>query len=283
MVSVTTLARSYRRCSGISRRHGATFFWSTQLLPRSKQRHVHALYALARTADDIVDLPGLAVDQRGPALSSFSERFFADLDAGRSSDPLLGAVVDTVEKFRIDTECFRRFFGSMEMDLSVRSYETWDELLVYMDGSAAVIGEMMLPILAPFDPAAALGPARDLGLAFQLTNFLRDIAQDLDRGREYLPQEDLERFGVRLSDRRAGPEFVALMQFEIARCRSLYHSAADGIGLLPSRSARCIRAAHDVYGLILERIEHLGYDVFSARARVPTPTKLVVTTRQLIG
>jgi len=282
-VSVVTLAGSYRHCSSISRRNGATFFWSTKLLPHSKQRHVHALYALARTADDIVDLPDLPVDQRGPALSGFSERFFTDLDAGRSGDPVLGAVVDTVDKFRIDTECFRRFFGSMEMDLSVTSYATWDELMVYMDGSAAAIGEMMLPILAPLDPAAALVPARDLGLAFQLTNFLRDIAEDLDRGREYLPQEDLERFGVDLSERRAGPEFVSLMQFEIARCRALYRSAADGIDLLPSRSARCIRAAHDVYGRILERIERLDYDVFSARARVRTPTKLAVTARQLVG
>ncbi len=229
------------------------------------------------------DVPDLAGDLRGPALSGFSERFFADLVAGRSSDPVLAAAVDTIERFRIDAECFRRFFRSMEMDLSVTAYETWDELLVYMDGSAAAIGEMMLPILEPLDSAAALGPARDLGLAFQLTNFLRDIAEDLDRGRQYLPQEDLERFGVELNDRRAGPEFVSLMQFEIRRCRALYGSAAVGIDLLPPRSARCIRAAHDVYAMILERIEGLGYDVFSARARVPTPTKLAVTARQLVS
>ncbi|NDC27676.1 MAG: phytoene/squalene synthase family protein, partial [Actinobacteria bacterium] len=143
---------------------------------------------------------------------------------------------------KIDPECFRRFLRSMTMDLTVEKYETWADLLVYMDGSAAVIGEMMLPILEPTN-AAAIGPARDLGNAFQLTNFLRDVNEDLDRGRVYIPQEDVRRFGVDLSERRCSPQFVELMKFEIARCRELYRSADEGLALLPPQSARSIGAA----------------------------------------
>jgi phytoene synthase len=280
--SVAALDESYRCCRRICRRHGTTYYWSTKLLPRERQKHVHALYALARTADDIVDVP--ARDGRPPAgaLESFVERFFSDLEAGRSDDQVLRAVVDTLRRFDIGPDPVHRFFRAMEMDLTVTSYDTWEDLLVYMDGSAAVIGEMMLPILGPADPAAALGPARDLGLAFQFTNFLRDIAEDLDRGRQYLPQDDLHRFDVDLTQRRVSPEFEALMRFEIARCRGLYRSAETGIDLLPPRSARCIRAAHTVYGRILDEIERHGHDVLTHRVRVPTPTKLALTARQLI-
>ena len=137
----------------------------------------------------------------------------------------------------------------------------------YMDGSAAVIGEMMLPILEPPDLAAATPPARALGEAFQLTNFLRDIAEDLDRQRKYVPQEDLARFGVDLAERRCTPEFVALMRFEIERCRELYRHAEEGIAMLPGRSARCVAAAHDLYGRILDRIEAAGL----RRVRPPGP------------
>ncbi len=154
-------------------------------------------------------------------------------------------MVHTVRAFDIDTGCFDRFLRSMTMDLTIESYETWEDLLVYMDGSAAVIGEMMLPILEPTSPEA-VPHARDLGNAFQLTNFLRDVAEDLDRGRVYLPQEDVRRFGVDLTQRRVTPEFTDLMRFEVVRCRELYRSADLGLAMLPERSAplhRCCPGA----------------------------------------
>lgn len=280
---MTALERSYRRCAALSLRHGSSYYWSTKLLPRPKQRHVHALYALARTADDIVDHPAAQGPPPADRLAALRARVVADLTAGRSEDPLLLAVVDTASRFDLEPEMFERFFQAMEMDLTVGAYETWDDLLEYMDGSAAVIGEMMLPILEPADPGAALGPARDLGLAFQLTNFLRDVGEDLDRGRQYLPQHDLRRFGVDLGDRRVTPGFVELMKFEIDRCRALYRSAEAGIEQLPRRSAKCIRAAHTVYGRILDRIEQLDYDVFTTRARIPNVAKVGLAARQLIG
>jgi phytoene synthase len=157
----------------------------------------------------------------------------------------------------------------MAMDLDTATYDTWDDLLGYMDGSAAVIGEMMLPILEPLSPEA-IAPARDLGLAFQLTNFLRDVAEDLDRGRVYIPQEDLRDHGADPARRVVDDAWRSLMRFKIDRCRALYRSADRGIDLLPPASARCIGAARVLYAEILDRIEAAGYDVFTTRATVPT-------------
>lgn len=277
-----TLEESYRRCRELNKRYGTTYYWSTKVLPRVKQHHVWALYAFCRYADDIVDDLGPApVEQRAAALADFGDRFFADVARGASDDPVLKAVVHTVRAFDIDVDCFRRFLRSMTMDLTITQYDTWDDLLVYMDGSAAVIGEMMLPILEPLRPEA-LGHARDLGNAFQLTNFLRDINEDLDRNRQYVPQEDLRRFGVDLSARTCTPEFVELMRFEIARCRELYRSADLGVAMLPPQSAKCITAARVLYGRILDKIEAQHYDVFSSRARVSTAEKAAMVARLLL-
>jgi phytoene synthase len=275
------LKRSYALCRTLTRRHGTTYYWAANLLTRRQRRHVWALYAFARHADDLVDDRGATtVAEREQALSALDRRLRAGLEAGTSDDPLLAAVVDTVLCLEIDADCFARFLHSMRMDLTIDHYDSWGDLLVYMDGSAAVIGEMMLPVLRPTSPAA-LGPARDLGLAFQLTNFLRDVDEDLDLGRVYLPQEDLDRFGADPAARRVDPSWVALMRFEIERCRELYRSADEGIKMLPGASGRCVRAARLLYGEILDRIEAAGFDVFAGRVRVPTSRKLAVAARQL--
>jgi 15-cis-phytoene synthase len=275
-----TLEESYARCRQLNRRYGTTYYWSTALLPRVKRHHVHALYGFCRYADDIVDDLGstAAPAERQAALSDFGDRFFADLAVGRSDDPVLKAVVHTVRAFDIDPDCFRRFLRSMAMDFTVETYETFEDLLDYMDGSAAVIGEMMVPILEPLSPEA-FAHARDLGIAFQLSNFWRDVAEDLDRGRVYLPQEDLRKFDADPWLRRVTPEWCELMAFEIARTRRYYESADAGIALLPPTSARCIRSARALYAGILDQIEGAGYDVFSRRVRVPTWRKLAVAAR----
>jgi 15-cis-phytoene synthase len=274
---MTTLEESYERCRELNKRYGTTYYWSTYLLPKVKRHHVHALYGFCRYADDIVDdLGPTSVESRASALRDFGDRFFTDLAAGRSDDPVLRAVVHTVRSFDIDPECFRRFLRSMTMDLTVAEYDTFDDLLVYMDGSAAVIGEMMLPILEPFSLQQAHQHARDLGNAFQLTNFLRDVAEDLDRGRVYIPQEDVRKFSASdaLRERRVTPAWVELMRFEIARTRELYASADLGVGMLPPASAECIATARRLYSGILERIEAAGYDVFTSRVNVPTWQKV---------
>ncbi|HWC12510.1 MAG TPA: phytoene/squalene synthase family protein [Acidimicrobiales bacterium] len=300
-----TLEESYARCRQLNRRYGTTYYWSTALLPPVKRHHVHALYGFCRYADDIVDNVGrpgggpsppprrrwgliparrgglgsaASPDERQAALADFGDRFFSDLAAGRSDDPVLKAVVHTVRAFDIDPDCFRRFLRSMAMDFTVERYETFEDLLDYMDGSAAVIGEMMVPILEPVSPAA-FPHARDLGIAFQLSNFWRDVAEDLDRGRVYLPQEDLRKFDADPWARRVTPEWCELMAFEIGRTRRYYESADVGIAMLPPRSARCIRGARTLYAGILDQIELAGYDVFSRRVRVPTWRKLAVAVR----
>lgn len=278
-----TLAQSYDHCRMLNRKNGTTYYWSTNVLPKRKRRHVHALYGFCRYADDIVDDLGDApTESRATALADFGARFAHDLAAGNSDDLVLKAMVHTVRTFAIDTGCVDRFLRSMTMDLTIESYETYDDLLVYMDGSAAVIGEMMLPILEPLDPAATT-PARELGNAFQLTNFLRDIDEDLDRGRVYVPQADIRRFGAEsaFATRTVTPGFRDLMQFEIARCRALYRTADAGLDLLPGRSSRAIRAARILYARILDEIEAADLDVFRARARVPTWQKVAIAGRAL--
>lgn len=271
------LDASYRHCREIARRHGTTFFLATRLLPADRRRHVHALYALARTADDIVDEPRPGIDPV-VELGRLDDRFRRAL-AGDGSDAVLVAAADTVRRFDIPLECFERFFASMRRDLTVTEYATWDDLLGYMEGSAAAIGEMLLPLLDPPDRDDALRPARSLGIAFQLTNFLRDVGEDLDRGRQYVPQADLRRFGVDLSVRCVDGAFRELMRFEIARCRDLYADADRGIAMLPRRSRVAIGAARTMYATILDEIEASRYDVFAHRVAVPTSKRLRLLAR----
>jgi phytoene synthase len=277
-----TLDESYARCRELARRYGTTYYWATYALPRVKRPHVWALYAFCRQADDIVDGQGAAaVCDPAAALAEFGAQFFSDWRLGDSNHDVLKAVVHTVRALGHDPSIFERFLASMTMDLTVTQYDTWDALLGYMDGSAAVIGEMMLPLLEPTSPVA-LGPARALGLAFQLTNFLRDVDEDLERGRVYLPQEDLLRFGADPRRRAVDDAWTALYRFEIERCRALYEEADRGISMLPPASARCVRAARVLYARILDRIERAGYDVFRSRARVPTWQKVTTVGRLVV-
>jgi 15-cis-phytoene synthase len=280
------LRPAYRECRRLTRRHGTTYYWATRVLPADRRPHVYALYGFCRHADEIVDADdGASVDQRRDRLDALAAVLHDALAAGAADPaavPVVAALVHTAATFGIDASCFDRFMRSMAMDLAVTGYRTWGDLCDYMDGSAAVIGEMMLPLLDGRDPAG-VGPARDLGLAFQLTNFLRDVGEDLDRGRVYLPAEDLERFGVDVTARTVTPAWRALVRFEAERAHDLYASADRGIALLPPWAARSIRAARVLYARILDEIAANDYDVFSMRARVPTATKLAVAAGALLG
>jgi 15-cis-phytoene synthase len=276
------LTEGYRRCAKLTWQYGTTYFWGAALLPRPQRKHVYAVYALCRLADDIVDLPnGEDQDAVGINLKAFAESFQTGLAEGASTDPVMAAVINTVITRHIDPECFDRFFNAMAMDLTTTSYRTWEDLCGYMEGSAAVIGEMMLPVLEPISQAAK-APARSLGLAFQLTNFLRDIDEDLDRGRVYMPQDDLRLFDVDLERREVTHEWRAFLAYEIERNRALYSFADTGIAMLPPRSARCVGTARVLYAQILDQIERNGYDVFSSRARVPTSRKAATAARILV-
>ncbi|GAA3280993.1 phytoene/squalene synthase family protein [Dactylosporangium vinaceum] len=279
-----SLAAAYERCRELHRFHGRTYYLATRLLPEWKRRHVHALYGFTRYADEIVDRSeGGTPQARADELSAWSAEFLRGLRGGHTDDPLLPAVLHTIQVFDIDLEDFRKFLDSMAMDLTVTEYETYDDLLVYMEGSAAVIGTMMLPILESSDRAAAREPARQLGLAFQLTNFIRDVAEDLERGRIYLPQRDLAEFGVTRADleaalaaKQSSPNIKRLIRYQLERARHHYALAAPGIPMLASKSQACMRAAYRLYGGILDEVEAQDADVFAARATVPKWKRLAV-------
>lgn len=285
-----SLERAYQRCRDLHRRHGRSYYLATMLLPAWKRRHVHALYGFTRYADEIVDSFDEAPPEvRAARLAAWGDRFLAGLRGDTVDDPLLPAVLHTIEVFQLDRDDFDKFLRSMAMDLRVTSYRTYTDLLNYMEGSAAVIGTMMLPILAPADRAAAREPARQLGLAFQLTNFIRDVREDLDRGRIYLPLDDLERFGVTPGslraaalDGRATSAIRDLIRFEIGRARAHYRAAAPGIAMLPSSSQACIRTAYQLYGGILDEIVALDYDVLTRRAAVPNRRRMATAARCLL-
>jgi phytoene synthase len=284
------LAAAYARCRELHRRHGRTYYLATRLLPADKRPHVHALYGFTRYADEIVDCTdGVLVGERAARLRDWSARFLAGLAGAPVDDPLLPAVLHTIDAYNLDRADFATFLASMAMDLEVSGYPDYPALLSYMEGSAAVIGTMMLPILEPVDAARAREPARQLGFAFQLTNFIRDVAEDLARDRVYLPAEDLDRFGVgradlvRAASRRAsGPAIRALVEYEVQRARRHYAAAAPGIPLLAPSSQRCIRTAYRLYAGILDEIERAGFDVFARRAVVPTWRRLGVAARCLL-
>ena len=282
----TDLAAAYERCRTLHKRHGRTYYLATRLLPQWKRRHVHALYGFTRYADEIVDqTEELTPEARAAKLTEWSDRFVAGLRGEPIDDPLLPAVLHTIAVFDLDVDDFATFLRCMAMDLTVTSYETYDDLLDYMEGSAAVIGTMMLPILGSSDPVAAREPARQLGFAFQLTNFIRDIAEDLDRGRVYLPQAHLARFGVTRADlerRVATPAIKDLVRHEIGVARAHYTAAAPGIPLLEPASQACMRTAFALYGGILEEIEAADHDVFARRATVPNRRRAAVAVRSLM-
>ena len=291
-----SLEEAYAICRDLHRTHGRSYYLATKLLPAWKRRHVHALYGFTRYTDDIVDTGGGSGGQaRAARLGRWADQFSAAIEGTRApADPVLRAVRHTIATFGLARADFDAFFASMRMDLHVRAYADYAALLEYMQGSAAVIGTMMLPILlAPEGgpgPAAAAAvdrarePARQLGLAFQLTNFIRDVAEDLDRGRVYLPLADLESFGVDRDDLAApsaSPAVRRLIAFEVERARDHYRRARPGLALLPARSRRCVRLAYAVYGGILDRVEEAGYDVLAGRAVVPRRRRATAVAREL--
>lgn len=273
------LRSSYELCRQLNAAHGRTYYLATLLLPPAKRPYVHALYGFARYADEIVDDldSTLTPDERAGWLRSWSETFLTDLDAGGSDDPVCQAAIDTARRWRIPTEHFEAFLRSMAMDLTVTDYATYADLYEYVYGSAAVIGLQVTPILEPTSPEAGRY-AVDLGVAFQLVNFVRDVGEDLDRGRVYLPADELARFGVDrevLSRREATPEVRQALAFQVQRVRELSERSRAGVTMLAPSSRPCIEAARDLYCGIADEVERAGYDVFSRRATVPRRRRLV--------
>jgi phytoene synthase len=276
------LRASYAECKRLNALHGKTYFLATLLLPKAKRPFVHALYGFARYADEIVDdlASQLSVQEKAKELNTWGSKVLSDLKKGNSQDAVGRALIDTVNRFDIPHEYFEAFLHSMEMDLTVQEYETYEDLMEYVYGSAAVIGLQMVPILGPLH-ADAYESAKTLGIAFQLANFIRDVGEDLDRSRVYLPKKELEQFGVdrkMLEARILTPEIVEALKFQIARVKRLQEQAAPGIQLLEPSSRPCIQAASTLYCGIVEEVEKINYDIFNKRAKTSTGRRLRVAS-----
>ena len=276
------LQASYAECKRLNALHGKTYYLATLLLPKSKRPYVHALYGFARYADEIVDdlASTLTVEEKATALSSWGEKILNDLASGRSDDAVGRALIDTVNRFQIPHAHFEAFLHSMTMDLTVTEYQTYEDLLEYVYGSAAVIGLEMVPVLGVLEEGA-YECAKKLGIAFQLANFIRDVGEDLDRGRIYLPLDELARCGVSrqmLEARVLTPQIIEALKFQIARVRQLQAEATPGIKMLEAASRPCIEAASTLYCGIVDEVEKIGYDIFNKRAKTSTARRLRVAS-----
>jgi phytoene synthase len=278
------LDAAYRHCAAVAAEHGKSYHLATRLLTADRRPAVHALYAAARTADDLVDLPG--ADPAGD-LAAWAAAVLAELAVGWSDDPVRLALVDTFRRYDIPVEHLVDFLAAMTSDLEVTGYTTMDALDRYMWGSASVIGLQVLPVLgtAPGVARAEAEPyAIALGEAFQLTNFLRDVGEDADRGRVYLPADLMAAHGVtreQLVEKRFDARFAALMREMVAVVRRRYDDAAPGTALLAPESRDCVRAATALYGGILSEIERADYRVLDRRVSVSRPRRLAVFGRRL--
>jgi 15-cis-phytoene synthase len=280
------LRASYAECKRLNSLHGKTYYLATLLLPPAKRPFVHALYGFARFADEIVDdlNSTLSDEEKAIELTTWGNQVLQDLKDGTSSDHIGRALVDTVNRFQIPIEYFEAFLNSMAMDLTVSEYQSFDDLMEYVYGSASVIGLQMLPILGVTN-SEAYAAAEKLGTAFQLANFIRDIGEDLDRSRIYLPIAELKAHGVdreMLEARILTPQIKAALVDQIARVRRIQSEAAAGIKALAPESQACIEAASELYCGIVDEVEQINFEVFNIRAKTSTWRRIKVAVPALI-
>ncbi|MGW6441642.1 phytoene/squalene synthase family protein [Lentzea sp. NPDC055074] len=283
-VTTPALRDAYRRCRELNAQHGRTYFLATRLLSPEQRPAVHALYGFARWVDDIVDDLHSGLDEKNAELSAVELRLRDALEKGTSDDQVLTALLDTVGRYDIPARHFHDFMASMRMDLTVAEYPTFADLERYVHGSAAVIGLQVLPVLGTSVPREEAEPAAAaLGVAFQLTNFIRDVGEDIDRGRVYLPADELAAFGVdrekllhARATSRTDPQVRAALRDQVGRARDVYTRALPGIAMLAPRSRPCVMTAYRLYGRILDLIEEADYDVFSRRLVVSNGRRLAV-------
>ena len=270
-----TLEDAYTYCRQISKHHAKTFYLASMFLPKKQQKPIFAIYALLRTVDDIVDLAEVKLtnglitsDEIQKMLDGWKSKLRACYDGKTDNDPIMMAWHDTLKSHSIPIELPLDLMDGVAMDIEFKPFETFDELYVYCYKVAAVVGLMTSEIFG-YSDKQALEHAIELGIAMQLTNILRDVGEDVDRGRIYLPLEDLRRFNYsseELMQKRMNDNFLNLMKFQVERARGYYRSSEKGIPMLEKRSRFGVAISSVNYGNILTAIEKNQYDVFSKRA-----------------
>ena len=271
---------AYDACAAVIRQHSKSFYMSARLLPGGKRHGIMALYAFCRLSDDIVDeahTSGDAQLARASAAAALDQ--WADVNRRMhmgNTDPVVLAWSDTRTRCSIPVHLADELIEGVRMDLTIERYATWNDLWVYCYRVASTVGLMSMYVTGA-ETMDAVPYAVQLGVALQLTNVLRDVGEDAQAGRIYLPQDDLSRFGVseqQLLDGVVNSQFVELMQFQIERARALYAAAWPGIAMLPADSRMAVAAASTLYSGILNKIEQNGYDVFSHRAHLSAGEKV---------
>lgn len=276
----------YEECRRLHKEFGSTYYFSSRRFPKATRRRVDSVYGFVRVPDEWVDNPGhKSEDEVRRLLTDYRRQLVQGIEGVPPSHPVLRAFCDTMHATNMDLEEPTLFMDAMEQDLDQQRYEVYEDLRHYMRGSAASVGLMMCWVTgAPLYDEPRNG-AIALGEAMQLTNFLRDIAEDYRRGRIYIPLEDMDRFGVGedvIAQGKVTPEFKKLMEFEIERARDLYRQADDAMIYVPKKMRLPVRLARVLYSRILVKIEELNFDVFSQRAHTTKLEKLRVATAMLV-
>jgi phytoene synthase len=267
----TLLEQAYAHCEAITAVHSRSFHLASGLLPAAKRRAARALYAFCRTADDLVDNPN---ENPQAALARWHRKVFSLHPP--THDLVAVAWTDTRARYKIPQGYSEQLLEGISRDLVQTRYENFDDLVTYAYGVASTVGLMSMHIIG-FTHPDAVAYAIKLGVALQITNILRDVAEDWQRGRIYLPQEELAFFGLSEDDLDKGQidnRWRAFMKFQIERNRQLYHEAWPGIALLEQDGRFAITAAAELYRGILDDIEQHNYDVFTRRAHVSAWGKL---------
>ena len=262
--SAEPLNSSYDYCKKVTSMHSKSFYMASGLLPKEKKKAVRALYAFCRTSDDIIDLQG------DEALKDMEIWRIRGMQMPRANDPVAIAWADARKNYNIPNKYGYQLLDGVTQDLHLKKYKNFSELSEYCYGVASTVGLMSMHIIG-FEGEHALPYAIKLGVALQLTNILRDIAEDYKIGRVYLPQDELRKYGIKdrhLRDGIVDDKWKEFMKFQIARARALYVEALPGINLLDASGRLPIAAAAIFYRGILDKIEKLEYDVFNSRAQL---------------
>jgi phytoene synthase len=279
------LRHAYAHCRHITREHAKTFYLATRFLPTEKQRSIFAIYGLCRYVDDLIDeaedlITNSRVERHNlqAVIDDFKTKLEEAYETKHSENLILLAFSDTLKTFHIPIRHPMELMEGVCMDLVKNRYQTFDELYDYAYKVASVVGLMTSEVFG-YDDRRAITHAIDLGIAMQLTNILRDIGEDLNRNRIYIPKEDLNRFGLTeldLFQHVNDDRFKALMEFQIARARRYYESADEGISMLKADSRLPVILARENYSRILDVIESNTFQVYNHRAYLTTTQKLKI-------
>jgi phytoene synthase len=274
-----TVQEAYAEVERITRREAKNFSYGIMVLPRDKRQAIAAVYAFARAVDDIAD-GELPHEEKRARL----EELRAALD-GEPVEPVFVALGDARERFSIPREPLAALVDGGLQDTEQARYSDFDELRGYCEKVAGAVGLACVPVYGSSDTEHALTYATELGIALQLINIMRDVAEDWRLGRVYLPQDELTAFGVGEDDIEQGritPEWLALMTFHTARARAHLAEGLHLLGSLDRRSALCVGTFAGLYRETLDRIETGGFDVFGEKVRLSTPRKLAVVAKELL-